>query len=108
VGLCWLCWGAGLDRVARPEAVAKREGFAEVLASSLFRVYRMTDSVQTLGLRSKRQGLPSTHWEGSDVDALDPLFAGMAKDEAYEMRAVLFFLADARCRSTWQDDLRES
>lgn len=106
-GLCWLCWGVGLDRVSQPESIVARADFAAVLSSSLFRVYRISDSLQTRGLRSKTQGLPSTNWEGSDVDSLDNLFAGMAKDEAYEMRAVLFFLADERCRSPWQDDLRE-
>jgi len=31
----------------------------------------------------------------------------MAFDEAREVRAVLFWLADDGCRSLWQDDLRD-
>ena len=106
-GLCWLCWGTGLDSVSAPEVLGERADFAAVLASSLFRVFRVSDSMQTRGLRSRSQHLPSTTWEGSDVDSLDNLFVGMARDEAFEMRAALFFLADEFCRSPWQDDLRE-
>jgi hypothetical protein len=108
VGLGWLCWAAGLDGVAQPERLVARDEFAAVLASSLFRVVRISDSLQTRGLRSRTQGLPPTRWEGAEVDTLDSVFLGMAKDEAYEMRAVLFFLADENCRSPWQDDLREA
>jgi len=70
-------------------------------------VFRIADSLQTRGLRSKTQGLPAALWQARDVDTLDAVFANMALDEAYEMRAVLFFLADERCRSPWQDDLRD-
>jgi hypothetical protein len=35
------------------------------------------------------------------------MFIRMARAEAYEMRAALYFLGDEGCRSLWQDDLRE-
>lgn len=105
--LCWLCWGAGLDRVAVPGELRPPTAFPRALSAAFFQVFRVQDSLQTRGLRSKSRGLPAAHWEGLNVDALEPLLAEMAFREAREMRAVLYWLGDEECRSLWQDDLRD-
>ena len=106
--LCWLCWGAGLKSVAFPTELGPCPDYARAMATAFFRVFRVADSLQTVGLRSRSRGLPSVEWEGHDSDTLNAVFAPMAEREAYEMRAVLFWLGDRQCRSLWQDDLRAS
>lgn len=105
--LCWLCWGAGLQEVALPRSLAPPPSFPRALATAFFQLFRVLDSLQTRGIRSKARGLPAAHWEGQNVDTLEPPFPQMAFDEAREVRAVLFWLADDGCRSLWQDDLRD-
>jgi len=105
--LCWLCWGAGLERVALPDELRPPAAFPRALSAAFFQVFRVQDSLQTRGLRSKARGLPVARWEGLNVDALEPLLAEMAFREAREMRAVLYWLGDEECRSLWQDDLRD-
>lgn len=110
--LCWLCWGAGLDHVALPDERFSEElrppaEFQRALSAAFFQLFRVLDSRQTRGLRSKARGLPPAHWEGLNVDALEPLLIEMAFHEAREMRAVLYWLGDEECRSLWQDDLRD-
>lgn len=105
--LCWLCWGAGLGSVALPSELQPPPVFPRALSAAFFQVFRVQDSLQTRGLRSKSRGLPVAHWEGLNVDALEPLLAEMAFGEAREMRAVLYWLGDEECRSLWQDDLRD-
>lgn len=105
--LCWLCWGAGLERIALPDLMRPPAAFARALSKAFFQVFRVQDSRATRGLRSKARGLPAAHWEGLNVDALEPSFIDLAFLEAREMRAVLYWLGDAECRSLWQDDLRD-
>ena len=105
--LCWLCWGAGLERVGLPDQLRPPPDFVRALSTAFFQVFRVLDSRQTRGLRSKSRGLPDARWEGLNVDALEPQLIEMAFREAREMRAVLFWLGDEDCRSLWQDDLRD-
>jgi len=105
--LCWLCWGAGLESVALPAELRPPSAFPRALSAAFFQVFRVQDSLQTRGLRSKARGLPAAYWEGLNVDALEPLLAEMAFREAREARAVLYWLGDEECRSLWQDDLRD-
>lgn len=110
--LCWLCWGAGLDRVALPDERSNDRlrppaEFQRAVSAAFFQLFRVLDSRQTRGLRSKARGLPAARWEGLNVDALEPLLIEMAFHEAREMRAVLYWLGDEECRSLWQDDLRD-
>ncbi len=106
--LTWLCWGAGSSRVEYPRTLTPPSDYASALATAFFRVFRIADSLQTRGLRARSRGAPRAHWEGRDVDTLEPVFMQMARDEALETRAVLFWLGDDECRSLWQDDLREA
>ena len=105
--LCWLCWGAGLECVGLPDELRPQPEFPRALASAFFQVFRVLDSRQTRGLRSKSRGVPEARWEGLNVDTLEPFLLEMAFREARETRAVLFWLGDEECRSLWQDDLRE-
>lgn len=104
--LCWLCWGAGLESVRFPTELRPCPDYARAMATAFFRVFRVADSLQTAGLRSKSRGLPTVEWEGMESDTLRAPFSLMAQSEAHEMRAVLFWLGDRQCRSLWQDDLR--
>ncbi len=104
--LCWLCWGAGLDRVAWPERSSPRPEFARALVTAFQRHWRLQDRIQTGGLRARVQGVVGFSWSDMPIDQLSVVHAQQALAEQLEMRAVLFFLGDASCRSVWQDDLR--
>jgi MORN repeat protein len=106
-GLCWLCWGVGLDRVAMPNALLPRDGFGIALGMSVERLWRCRDRILTRGLRSRIQGVPDFEWEGTAIDRLSPLHAEMAADEYREMRAVLCWLYDDSVQSPWQDNVRK-
>lgn len=106
LGLCWLCWGAGLDEVALPELLRPRSNFHEALTTAFQRNYRAQDQMQTGGLRSRAQRLPSFFWEERDIASLPSGLAQVAHGDYLEMRAALYFLADGSCLSPFQDDLR--
>lgn len=104
--LCWLCWGVGLDEVAVPSRILPRPDFGRALGTAFSRVWRARDRLETMGLRARKQGAPPFAWRGVSIDALAPRWVHNVRDEYVEMRAALFFLGDASCRSLWQDDLR--
>ncbi len=95
--LCWLCWAAGLDRVAVPTQIVPRpELFAALVVSS------------------ERQAALSGHDLRPDGDAhfhslnemhLPASALAHLADHYREMRAVLLFVSDPECQSPWQDDL---
>jgi hypothetical protein len=106
IALCWLCWGAGLDRVELPPQLVPRAAYGRALATAFQRVWRSRDRLQSLGLLARKQGVPSFTWHGAAVETLSPQWARAARDQYLEMRAALYFLGDETCRSLWQDDLR--
>jgi hypothetical protein len=104
--LCWVCWGVGLQGVEVPEQIAVQPAYARALGTAFTRVWRARDRLQSMGLLARKQGAPSFAWQGVAIDSLAPRWVHNVRDEYLEMRAVLFFLGDASCRSLWQDDLR--
>jgi hypothetical protein len=104
--LCWLCWSAGLDRVALPEKVEPPSLFGQALGMFVERVWRCRDKLMTSGLRALTQGVPGFVWEGVEIDLLPRVLAEIAADEHVEARALFYWLADAGVQSPWQDNLR--
>ncbi|HVU53337.1 MAG TPA: thiol reductase thioredoxin, partial [Polyangia bacterium] len=105
-GLCWMCWGVGLDRVALPERVDAPADFGQAAGLSLERLWRCRDRVVTGGLRAMTQGVPGFRWEGLEIDVLPVVLAEIAADEYREMRAVFYWLCDEGVQSPWQDNVR--
>jgi hypothetical protein len=105
--LCWLCWSAGLDRVALPEAMSPPAAFGQAAAMSVERTWRCRDKLTTAGLRAMTRGMAGFVWEGIDIDELPIVLAEIAADEHVEMRALFFWLCDAGIQSPWQDNLRD-
>jgi hypothetical protein len=105
-GMSWLCWSAGLDRVARPEAINPPEDFGLAAGMSIERLWRSRDRLITGGLRAMTQGVAGFTWEGVDIDALSPVLIEFAAEEYLEMRAVFYWLCDEGVQSPWQDNLR--
>jgi hypothetical protein len=106
VGLCWLCWAVGLDRLALPAEIAKRPQFGAAAGMSIERLWRCRDKLITGGLRAMTQGVPGFVWEGIEIDLLPGVLAEIAADEYREMRAVFYWLCDEGVQSPWQDNLR--
>jgi hypothetical protein len=105
-GLCWLCWSAGLDGVARPDGVRAPAEFGLAAGMSIERLWRSRDRLLTGGLRAMTQGVPGFVWEGAEIDLLSPVLVEFAADEYLEMRAVFYWLCDEGVQSPWQDNLR--
>jgi hypothetical protein len=106
VGLCWLCWAAGLDRVALPDALEPPDQLGAAAGMSIERLWRCRDKLITGGLRAMTQGVPGFVWEGIEIDLLPAVLAEIAADEYREMRAIFFWLCDQGVQSVWQDNLR--
>jgi antitoxin component YwqK of YwqJK toxin-antitoxin module len=104
--VCWLCWSAGLDRVALPDELRPPELFGQAAGLSVARVWRCRDQLSTAGLRSMTQGFPGFSWEGVDIDGMPSVLAEIATEEYLEMRAIFYWLCDAGIQSPWQDNLR--
>jgi antitoxin component YwqK of YwqJK toxin-antitoxin module len=105
-GLCWLCWSAGLERVALPTAVRPPAAFGTAAGMSIERLWRCRDKLITGGLRALTKGVPGFVWEGLEIDLMPAVLAEIAADEHLEMRAVFYWLCDAGVQSPWQDNLR--
>ncbi|WP_437573469.1 toxin-antitoxin system YwqK family antitoxin [Sorangium sp. So ce887] len=104
--LCWLCWSAGLDRVALPERIAPRPDFTAAVNMSLTRCFRARDQLQTGGLVSRARGVPGFVWEGHAIDRLDATLAVIAADEYFEMRCLFVWLLFPENISPFQSDIR--
>ena len=104
--LCWLCWSAGLDRVALPEALDPPADFARAAGMSIARYWRAQDAVVTGGLRSLTAGVPGFVWEELDIEGMPRHFAEMAQEQYLEMRSVFLFLMSPENVSPFQADLR--
>ena len=105
-GLCWLCWCAGLDRVALPDTIVAPTDFGLAAGMSVERFWRCRDRIITGGLRAMTQGVPGFHWEGIEIDELPLVLAEIAAAELREMRAVFYWMCDAGVQSPWQQNVR--
>src|SRR5690606_17692911 len=76
--LTWLCWSAGLDRVALPDALHPRERFAAAVDRATRRCFRVYDQLRTNGIVSTKRGVADFEWEGRPVSTLVPALARMA------------------------------
>ncbi len=106
--LCWLCWSAGLDRVALPFELKPPASFGVAAGMSVERTWRCRDKLSTGGLRALTQRLPGFEWEGMEIDEMPGVLAEIATEQYVETRAVFYWLCDAQIRSPWQDDLRDN
>ena len=107
MGLCWLCWSAGLDEVRLPTSLIPRDDFPLAAGMAIARHWRAQDAVSTRGLRAMTAGVPGFVWEGMDIEGIPSLFAEMACDEYMEMRSVFLFLASGDNVSPFQSDIRQ-
>jgi hypothetical protein len=105
-GLCWMCWGVGLGRVALPEGIDAPADFGQAAGLSIERLWRCRDRLVTGGLRAMTQGVPGFSWEGIEIDVLPSVLAEIAADEYREMRAVFYWLCDEGVQSPWQNNVR--
>jgi hypothetical protein len=105
-GLCWLCWSAGLERVALPTELHAPAAFGAAAGMSIERLWRCRDKLITGGLRALTKGVPGFVWEGLEIDLVPAVLAEIAADEHLEMRAVFYWLCDAGVQSPWQSNLR--
>jgi hypothetical protein len=110
--LCWLYFACGarsddlMVHQRLPETVSQPAHFDAVITRAFQELYRVTDQLQTSGIRSRRQGVPDCLWSGRSVTELGRVLLLQAFTEFRERRAALFFASDETCRSAWQDDLR--
>jgi antitoxin component YwqK of YwqJK toxin-antitoxin module len=105
--LCWLCWSAGLDEVALPEAVTPRPDFAAAVNESMLRCFRAHDQVRTGGLVSEARKVQSFLWDGLPIGTLSSRFAEVAAHQYLERRAALLWLLFPQNVSPFQSDLRK-
>ena len=104
--LCWLCWAAGLERVALPERLVKRLEFAVAVDRATSRCFRAHDQLRSAGLVSRARGVAEFEWEGLPVSELSSTLAEIAASELLETRAALFWSLFAENLSPFQSDLR--
>jgi hypothetical protein len=104
--LCWLCWSAGLDRVALPTELNPPAIFGQAAAMTVQHLWRCRDKITTSGLRAMTHGIPGFEWEGIAIDAMSPVLVEIATLEYLEQRALFFWLCDSGVQSPWQDNLR--
>lgn len=106
--LAWLCWSAGLDRVAVPETLRPPLELGRAAGMSAQRLWRCRDKVHMGGWGARNQEIPGFDWEGMDIDAMSPHLARIAEAEYAEMQAMFYWLCGGDNQSPWQDNLRGS
>jgi hypothetical protein len=104
--LCWLCWSAGLDRVALPEMLTPRALFPAAAHRTTLRCWRAHDRLRSAGLVALAKDVPSFDWEGMRIDTMPSQFVSVAAREYLEVRAVFFWLMFEVNKSVFQVDLR--
>ncbi|HEY2901032.1 MAG TPA: hypothetical protein VGL59_10680 [Polyangia bacterium] len=104
--LCWLCWSAGLNRIALPTELNPPATFGQAAAMTVQHLWRCRDKITTSGLRALTQNIPGFEWEGTAIDAMSPVLVEIATLEYLEQRALFFWLCDSGVQSPWQDNLR--
>jgi len=106
--LTWLCWSAGLDRVALPERLAPPPNFNQAVGMAIERQWRAWDKLSTGGIMALTKGVRAFEWEGIDIDFISPALVELVAHEYTDLRALFFFLCDDRQESPWQDNLRRA
>ncbi len=106
--LCWLCWAAGLDGVARPERLVARPEFAAAAHQATVRCWRAHDRLRLSGLVALARQVASFEWEGMPIDAVPPHLIELAAAEYLEVRALFFWLLFPQNESPFQSDLRRA
>ena len=104
--LCWLCWSAGLDRVARPTQLVPRPDFAAAAHQATVRCWRAQDRLRTQGLVALARSVAGFEWEGMPIDAVPAHLLELVATEYLEVRAVFFWLLFPQNQSPFQRDLR--
>jgi len=105
--LCWLCWSAGLDRIALPTTLTPRADFAAAVNDSMHRCFRAHDQLNTAGLLSKSRSIPGFVWDELAVERLSHPLAEIAVHQYRERRAMFFWLMFSQNLSPFQSDLRK-
>jgi hypothetical protein len=105
--LTWLAWAVGLDRVALPTEVVPPTTFTAGAATAITRYFRVSDTLQTGGLRARNAGAPSFRFAGADIDELPATIVEIAREETHELRALFLWLLSPENHSPFQSDLRE-
>lgn len=95
--LCWLCWAAGLERIALPEHLTSRPELSAALLHASARIAALIGPEPALDSSGHFHGLDETHLPASALAHL--------AEHYVEIRAVLLFASDPECVSAWQDDL---
>jgi antitoxin component YwqK of YwqJK toxin-antitoxin module len=106
--LTWLCWSAGLDKVALPDRLAPPPNFNQAVGMAIERQWRAWDKLTTGGIMALSKGVRAFEWEGLDIDFISPALVELVAQEYTDLRAVFFFLCDDRQESPWQDNLRRA
>ncbi len=104
--LCWLCWSAGLDEVARPSCLIPRPEFAAAAHQATVRCWRAHDRLRTQGLVALARNVASFEWEGTAIDAVPSYLLELVAAEYLEVRAIFFWLLFPQNQSPFQRDLR--
>jgi len=105
--LAWLCWSAGLDRVALPEALTHRELFPAAAHRATVRSFRVHDELRSIGLIASARGVAPFEWEGMRTDTMPKELLQAAAREHLEIRALFFWLLFPQNQSPFQADLRQ-
>ena len=106
--LTWLCWSAGLDRVALPDALAAREHFAAAVNRATLRCFWAQDRAKTGGLVALSHKVPPFSWLGHDIRSLPQHLAEIVVAECVEVRALFLWLLFSVNVSPFQSDLRKA
>jgi antitoxin component YwqK of YwqJK toxin-antitoxin module len=105
--LSWLCWSAGLERVALPRATVEPPLFAVAMKMIVTRTWRAQDRLATGGLLARANGVAGFEWHGIDIDALPQHLVRAAAEEYTAARSVFLWLASPEVVSPFQRDLRD-
>jgi hypothetical protein len=105
--LTWLCWSAGLDRVALPESLTPRTLFPAATHRATVRCFRAHDELRSIGLIASARGVQPFEWEGMRTDTMPKELVEVVAREYLELRALFFWLLFPQNQSPFQADLRK-
>jgi len=105
--LTWLCWAVGLDRVALPESLARRDELGLAMQMIVRRTWRIKDRLASGGLIARSQRVPGFEWQGVYVDALPRHLVEVAVAEYVGVRSMFLWLA-SDAMTPFQDDIRDA